>query len=123
MLVFAKIVVLEGKCMFCILSKIFYFERVCNLLSYLLLRFINDPRCDSCVNAKIKYVDNTGFGDEYFFPPDIAHSRYYIVAETDIDEGDEIFISYGQAYWQKRWNSISLDMQNNICSFNCMLST
>ena len=92
-----------------------------NTFLLLLFRFVNDPRCDSCVNAKLKSVDNFGFCDEYNFPPDdVVHSRYYIVAETDIAEGDEIFISYGDEYWENRRNSMTYNMQNNICSFNCM---
>jgi hypothetical protein len=46
-------------------------------------RFINDPRDDTLVNAKVI----------------LKGDRLVVIATTDIHEGDEIFIDYGVEYW------------------------
>jgi hypothetical protein len=53
-------------------------------------RFIIDPLDETLVNAKAV----------------VRGSRLYIMATTDIEPGDEIFISYGPSYWMDRLDAL-----------------
>lgn len=49
-------------------------------------RYINDPRDDTLVNAKVV----------------LKGGRLVVIAIMDIYEGDEIFIDYGADYWSDK---------------------
>ncbi len=49
-------------------------------------RFANDPVDDSLVNAKIV----------------LRGKKLYLMATTEIEEGEEIYLSYGMDYWISR---------------------
>ena len=49
-------------------------------------RYINDPRDDTLVNAKVV----------------LKGGRLVVIATTDLYEGDEVFISYGAEYWSDK---------------------
>ncbi|KAL9188714.1 hypothetical protein ACHAXT_007092 [Thalassiosira profunda] len=54
-----------------------------------LARFINDARNDERCNVKFEHIQQ----------PDIWHCP--VVAQRDIQEGEELFISYGPRYWSE----------------------
>ena len=53
-------------------------------------RYANDPLDDLLVNAKILWKDN----------------RMVLVAMVDIEEGDEIYVSYAKDYWYSRMDKL-----------------
>ena len=55
---------------------------------FLACRYINDPLNDCLYNVAWHQTAK-----------DAEHFRCAVVATKDIDEGDELFISYGPAYW------------------------
>eukprot|EP00586_Coscinodiscus_wailesii_P014645 CAMPEP_0172495340 /NCGR_PEP_ID=MMETSP1066-20121228/67930_1 /TAXON_ID=671091 /ORGANISM="Coscinodiscus wailesii, Strain CCMP2513" /LENGTH=229 /DNA_ID=CAMNT_0013266927 /DNA_START=29 /DNA_END=718 /DNA_ORIENTATION=+ len=52
-------------------------------------RFINDPGNDDKINVKFEHIREPG---TWFCP---------VVAQRDIDAGEELFISYGPRYWNE----------------------
>jgi SET domain len=65
-------------------------------LPHILARYINDPLNEAYVNCR--YV------------PDAAHHRSKVVTTREIQPGEELFSSYGEAYWSQhvtpgRWKA------------------
>lgn len=54
-----------------------------------LARFINDPRNEEKCNAKFEHIQEPGI---WYCP---------VVAQRDIEAGEEVFISYGPRYWSE----------------------
>eukprot|EP00392_Amoebophrya_sp_AT5.2_P018301 g18810.t1 len=61
-------------------------------------RFINDPLDDTLVNAKVI----------------VKGKRLIVVATTEILPGDEIFISYGPAYWMDRLDKLPAKVRAEV---------
>jgi SET domain-containing protein len=57
-------------------------------LPHVKARYINDPLNEEYVNCK--------------FVPEPKFSRCAVVATRDIECGEELFVSYGEAYWSDR---------------------
>jgi hypothetical protein len=78
-------------------------------------RYMNDPRCEFCCNVRVGSVPI------YYGVRNLSCVSYTCTALRDIPAGSELFISYGDDYWkahQERWDMLSSDMQNNICSLD-----
>ena len=54
-----------------------------------LARFINDPRIEEHCNVKFEHIQEPG---TWHCP---------VVAQRDIEAGEELFISYGPRYWRE----------------------
>jgi hypothetical protein len=61
-------------------------------------RFINDPLDDHKVNAKVV----------------VRGKRLMVIATTEIEPGDEIFISYGAAYWMDRLDVLAPEVREAV---------
>jgi hypothetical protein len=54
-----------------------------------LARFINDPRVEGRCNVKFEHIQE----------PDTWHCP--VIAQRDIEAGEELFVSYGPRYWDQ----------------------
>jgi hypothetical protein len=74
-------------------------------------KFMNDPRCDFCVNVKISATPSHYIS---------SHVYYECVASCYIYAGSELFVSYGSEYWASpaRQHLLSDKMKRNVCSFD-----
>ena len=61
-------------------------------------RFINDPRDDTKVNAKVL----------------VKGDRMVVIATTDLEEGDEVFIDYGAPYWADKVHLLTADQAEEV---------
>ena len=80
-----------------------------------LAQFINDPRCDTCCNVKIKGTDSIVYSVD-----NVQYIKYPVTALRTIAAGEELFLDYGNGFWRdpSRSNLLTTDMQHGLCSFD-----